>query len=30
MAPKQGESGKGLQRPLLVVEPGAEDKPGAG
>ncbi len=29
-APKQGEGGKGLPRPLLVVEPGAEDKPGAG
>ena len=29
MAPKQVEGGKGL-RPLLVVEPGAEDKPGAG
>ncbi|MFN2514186.1 MAG: YkvA family protein [Pyrinomonadaceae bacterium] len=29
MSPKQGEGGKGL-RPLLVVEPGAEDKPRAG
>ncbi len=29
MVPKQVEGGKGL-RPLLVVEPGAEDKPRAG
>lgn len=30
MAPKQGEGVKGLPRPLLVVEPEAEDKPRAG
>ncbi|MGI8898398.1 MAG: YkvA family protein [Pyrinomonadaceae bacterium] len=30
MAPEQGEGVKGLPRPLLVVEPEAEDKPGAG
>lgn len=30
MAPKQGEGVKSLPRPLLVVEPEAEDKPRAG
>jgi uncharacterized membrane protein YkvA (DUF1232 family) len=30
MAPKRGERVKGQLQPLLVVEPEAEDKPGAG
>lgn len=30
MAPEKGEGVKGLPRPLLVVEPEAEDKPRAG
>jgi len=30
MAPEQGKGANGLPRPLLVVEPEAEDKPRAG